>query len=175
MCTEEKETGETTKTTEGETTGTTTTTETTKTDEDMLEKKPTTETTTTEEKKTTEGGELEAKPAKEGEEEGDEEEDDEDEEDEEEGEDETAEGGAKDNAESADDISNLQRAWEMFRDGQACLLEELQRGPRVQEEASGRVSAQARRDLDRTRVVRTSVHGHQGVDSATRGATRRGS
>lgn len=117
MCTEEKETGETAKTTEGETTGTTTTTtETTKPDEEMLEKKPTTTetTTTTEEKKTTEGGELEAKPAKEGEEEGDEEEDDEDDEDEEEGEDETAEGGAKDNAESADDISNLQRAWEMF-------------------------------------------------------------
>lgn len=117
MCTEEKETpaattgenGETT-TTAATTTETTTPTTETKKDEEMLEKKP--ETATTGEGETTkkEGGEGEA----EGEEEDDEEGDDED--DEEGDEEETGEGGAaKDGAaESAEDISNLQRAWEMF-------------------------------------------------------------
>jgi len=80
-----------------------------KPDEEMLEKKPTEETTpVVEEKKTEEG---EAKP-KEDEEAGDDEEEEGD--DDEEEEEETAEGGVKENAESAEDISNLQRAWEMF-------------------------------------------------------------
>lgn len=113
MCTnDEKETPATTTTENGETAPAAATTEAKKEDEEMMEKKP-------EEAKKTEGGE-ETKPATEGgdEEGGDDEgEDDEEDEDEEgEGEEETAEGGAgKDgNGESADDISNLQRAWEMF-------------------------------------------------------------
>lgn len=119
MCTEEKEapaatTGENgeataTATTTTPTTETTTPATETKKDEEMLEKKPETTTTTGEGETKKEGGE-EGEREEEDDEEGD------DEDDEEGDEEETGEGGAaKDGtAESAEDISNLQRAWEMF-------------------------------------------------------------